>query len=583
MGCSQDPQTPGLAESVRRESEVFAESAAMMADAIGAKLDKITFDVTFTPATGDTDLSFMQIPKCTVAGVYGYHRGWVGDRNVVSVGFNWTMGDHVTPPKPLEHGHVIQVFGLPNMSLRWTPCRQRFISDSPRTATATCSPSIDSARIVRSCARKRVGSQYMDNDTSASNGKTRPDYQRMLADIRDGRIDAVVAWDLDRLYRQPRELEDLIDLADQKHLALATVGGEADLSTDNGRLFARIKGAVAKSETDRKSARQKRAAQQRAEAGTPGRSTVPFGYRQAGDALELEPAEAMMVRDAYSAILAGVSLHAITRQWNTGNVPTRRGNRWSGATVRQVLMAWRNAGVAVYKGEPVGEGAWPAIVDRDVFDGVRAVLTQPGRRIGGTSSGRKHLLSGIAVCGKCSHTMGSAKSTDGRAVYVCKHCFGVTRDMERVDELVAGVVVARLARPDARELLITEKRTDINALRDAAAALRARQDEAAVLFADGAITGSQLKISTASLADQLAEVESKMLDANKSRVFDGVIGAADPGAVWAGLPLDRRRALIDILMTVTIAPIGRVGRGFDPASVEIVWRTESASVSRDPR
>ena len=115
MGFSQDPDTPGLAESVRRESEVFAESAAMMADAIGAKLDKITFDVTFTPATGDTDLGFMQIPKGTVGGVYGYHRGWVGDRNVVSVGFNWIMGDHVTPPKPLEHGHVIQVFGLPNM------------------------------------------------------------------------------------------------------------------------------------------------------------------------------------------------------------------------------------------------------------------------------------------------------------------------------------------------------------------------------------------------------------------------------------------------------------------------------------
>ena len=55
MGFSQDPDTPGLAESVRRESEVFAESAAMMADAIGARLDKMTFDVTFTPATGDTD------------------------------------------------------------------------------------------------------------------------------------------------------------------------------------------------------------------------------------------------------------------------------------------------------------------------------------------------------------------------------------------------------------------------------------------------------------------------------------------------------------------------------------------------
>jgi len=115
MGFAQDPDTPGLAESVRRESEVFAESAAMMADALGVQLDRMTFDVTFTPATGDSDLGFMTIPAGTVGGVMGYHRGWVGERNVVSVGFNWTMGSHVTPPKPLAHGHVIQVFGRPNM------------------------------------------------------------------------------------------------------------------------------------------------------------------------------------------------------------------------------------------------------------------------------------------------------------------------------------------------------------------------------------------------------------------------------------------------------------------------------------
>ncbi|KAA8967320.1 dihydrodipicolinate reductase [Mycobacterium sp.] len=115
MGFAQDPHTPGLADSVRRESAVFAEAAAMMADAIGAPLDTMTFDVEFTAATADTDLGFMTIPAGTVGGVYGYHRGWTGAKNVVSVGFNWIMGDHVTPPKPLEHGHVIQVFGLPNM------------------------------------------------------------------------------------------------------------------------------------------------------------------------------------------------------------------------------------------------------------------------------------------------------------------------------------------------------------------------------------------------------------------------------------------------------------------------------------
>ena len=114
MGFGQDPGSPALAEHVRRASEVFAESAAVMADAMGAELDRLTFDVEFTPATADCDLGFIQIPEGSVAGVYGYHRGWVGDRNLISVGFNWTMGPHVVPPKPLAHGHVVQVFGRPN-------------------------------------------------------------------------------------------------------------------------------------------------------------------------------------------------------------------------------------------------------------------------------------------------------------------------------------------------------------------------------------------------------------------------------------------------------------------------------------
>ena len=217
MGFSQDPDTPGLAESVRRESEVFAESAAMMADAIGAKLDKMTFDVEFTAATGDSDLGFMQIPKGTVGGVYGYHRGWVGDKNVVSVGFNWIMGDHVTPPKPLEHGHVIQVFGLPNMRLRWSSWRPRSTSASPKTATATCSPSTANARTASSWPPTGAGRSPNTSTTThrrpAPRNRDRPT-SGCSPTSATGHVEAVVAWDLDRLYRQPRELEDLIDLAD---------------------------------------------------------------------------------------------------------------------------------------------------------------------------------------------------------------------------------------------------------------------------------------------------------------------------------------------------------------------------------
>ena len=56
----------------------------------------------------------------------------------------------------------------------------------------------------------------------------------MLADIEAGAIDAVVTYRLDRLHRQPRELERFIDLAEPRRLELATVTGDTDLSTRGG-------------------------------------------------------------------------------------------------------------------------------------------------------------------------------------------------------------------------------------------------------------------------------------------------------------------------------------------------------------
>src|SRR5271165_5724161 len=69
-----------------------------------------------------------------------------------------------------------------------------------------------------------VAGVYTDNDVSATNGKPRPAYQRLLADLADGLVDAVVVWDLDRLHRRPIELEEFLDLADRRRVALASVG-----------------------------------------------------------------------------------------------------------------------------------------------------------------------------------------------------------------------------------------------------------------------------------------------------------------------------------------------------------------------
>ena len=85
--------------------------------------------------------------------------------------------------------------------------------------------------------------EYVDNSVSASKRTVRrPSYDRMVQDYDAGLFDALVCWDLDRLTRQPRQLEDWIERAEERGLVITTANGEADLSTDGGRMYARIKG-----------------------------------------------------------------------------------------------------------------------------------------------------------------------------------------------------------------------------------------------------------------------------------------------------------------------------------------------------
>ena len=95
----------------------------------------------------------------------------------------------------------------------------------------------------------------MDQSISASKKDVeRPDYDAMVASLKRGELDAIICWDLDRLTRQPAQIE-WIDRAEEHGLKLVTANGDGDLRTDGGRMFARIKAAVARSEVERKGAR----------------------------------------------------------------------------------------------------------------------------------------------------------------------------------------------------------------------------------------------------------------------------------------------------------------------------------------
>lgn len=153
--------------------------------------------------------------------------------------------------------------------------------------------------------------EYVDQSKSATDKtKRRPDYDRMVTDFHAGKFAAIICWDLDRLTRQPRQLEDWIDAAEDRALQLVTANGEADLSTDGGRMYARIKAAVARAEVERKAARQSRAQVQRAEQGRAPKGTRPLGYATNGNVIEHE---AKAVHELYRlfAIQDGPSIAAL--------------------------------------------------------------------------------------------------------------------------------------------------------------------------------------------------------------------------------------------------------------------------------
>jgi DNA invertase Pin-like site-specific DNA recombinase len=133
-----------------------------------------------------------------------------------------------------------------------------------------------------------------------------------------------VVWHLDRLQRQPKEREEFFDVCDAAGVThLASVSGDVDLATHDGRFLARILGAVSKKESDDKSRRIRRKALELAQAGKiGGGGTRPYGYEP--DRRTIRHSEAHIIREAAARILAGHSLRSLCNDLNArgGNTVT---------------------------------------------------------------------------------------------------------------------------------------------------------------------------------------------------------------------------------------------------------------------
>jgi site-specific DNA recombinase len=417
-----------------------------------------------------------------------------------------------------------------------------------------------------------VDEVYRDNHISASGKKPRPEYLRLLTALEAGKHNALICYDLDRLTRSPVEVEHIIELAEHKNIQLATVGGNVNLATPEGRLHARIKASVARHEIEQTSKRIRRMMQDRAEKGLP-HGAPGYGYRRVDGRDVLEPVEAAVVREIAERLLAGESVNMVTKSLNDRSIPSPYGRGWSRVTTRHVVLRERNAGFRRHQGRIIGKGDWAPIYDEDTYYRLHTLLGDPDRKVT-SGNAYRYLLTGIAKCGKCGNPVrviiGPRRRNgkyEKRKAYVCGKCHGISRDVDSVDRLIIKLVTQRLAMPDAKAIFSPEPDTLLIA---EANRLRNKLDYVAGQFARDEIDGEQLTLITSTIRPKLKSIDAQLrpvpLDLSD-------LATPDIGKRWKDIPLERRRAVVDFLLDITLLPRGKdAPRRFDPNSIKVEWK-----------
>ncbi len=349
---------------------------------------------------------------------------------------------------------------------------------------------------------------YSDNDISAFSGKERPRFEALLTDIAVGKVDVVICWHTDRIYRSLRDLTRLFEAG--PNLLIKTVrGGDIDLSNATGKMVATILASVQVQESEHHSERRKLKYIQQAATGDYDNHGHRTGYTRDGQPHE---PEATMLRAAAADVLEGGSLRGIARLWNEAGMTTTLGTRWNSTRIKRNLLNPRYAGIRMHLGKQVMLGTWTPLIDEDTHRRLVADLTDPAR-VKVVSFERKYVGTGVYRCGVCGATVrvsfpGKGKRSYGRK-YACSAHSCVMRAGDPVDDYVENLVVERLSRPDAH-LLIDGPGCDVAALQDARAGWAAKYDQLVELLDDGTLDGPQVREKAAEYRAEIAAIDSQL-------------------------------------------------------------------------
>jgi DNA invertase Pin-like site-specific DNA recombinase len=410
---------------------------------------------------------------------------------------------------------------------------------------------------------------YKDNSKSAwQRNRKRPGWDAMLAALQRGELDYIAIYHGDRLVRQPRDMEDLLDVGAPQGVILVSPTGQYNLADPDHQMMLRWMVARAKNEIDHLSRRLKDGHRRRYEKGhvrAGGRGGRAFGFET--DSHTHVPAETELIRDAAARLLAGESTKAIVNGWNDAGIQTTAGGAWTHGTFKAMMLRPRYAGLMPDGSSPA---AWDPVLDRQTWEGVKAVLESKAAMFPAVTSNARHLLTGIATCGVCGHTLRAVPVSRGRHSYRCmeRGCMKVARSVGHLDAYVVGRVLHLLSDEDFLAELSTPQ--DAGVVQEIAA-LEARKTEAEAQLAD---LVNNPHVRPALLAQAIAGFDQK-IDALRAQVGMSARArllrqhAGLSPQDWKAMALPTQRTIVRATFSVVVEQSSRMGPGFDVSAIRL--------------